>query len=137
MAGIPVTLHYSFFLLLFIEVFISLRYMKWPLFILFVVVLYGPVLLLTIVVHEFGHALTTKKLGGRVEGIVLWPLGGFALCGPTEELGGDLKVALMGPMMHIPMALVWWGIYLGITAGKNGLWPSWTINLETVSTASG
>ena len=50
----------------------------------------------------------TKRLGGSVGGIVLWPLGGFALCGPTEALSGDLKVALAGPLMHVPMGLLWW-----------------------------
>ena len=50
----------------------------------------------------------TKRLGGTVGGIVLWPLGGVALCGPTEALSGDLKVALAGPLMHVPMGLLWW-----------------------------
>ena len=39
---------------------------------LFVVVLYGPVLLLTILVHEFGHVFATKRQGGEVGGVVLW-----------------------------------------------------------------
>ena len=108
--GIPIQLHYSFFLLLVLEVFISLRYRMYPVYILFVVTLYGPILLLTVIVHELGHALTTKNMGGAVERIVVWPLGGFAVCGPTEGgLGGDLKVAAMGPLMHIPMGLSWWG----------------------------
>jgi Zn-dependent protease len=108
--SIPLTLHYSFFLLLILELFISLRYTAYPMYILFVFLLYGPILLLTVIIHELGHALTTKRMGGNVEGIVLWPLGGFAICGPTEGgLSGDLKVAAMGPLMHIPMGLVWWG----------------------------
>ncbi|KAL7518241.1 hypothetical protein ACHAWX_003088 [Stephanocyclus meneghinianus] len=133
---IPITLHYSFFLLLVLELFVSIRYTAYPLFILFIVTLYGPVLLLTIVIHELGHALTTRRLGGTVEGIVLWPLGGFALCGPVDGLGGDLKVALMGPVMHVPMALIWWGIYVGITAGREGLWPGWTIYLDVLSSSA-
>eukprot|EP01082_Thalassiosira_pseudonana_P006129 g5471.t1 g5471 contig2:599267-600317(+) len=74
-----------------------------------------------------------KKLGGEVGGITLWPLGGFAVCGPTESLSGDLKVALAGPMTHIPMAIIWWGIYLGVSGGKDGLWPTWTIYLDVLS----
>ncbi|KAL9178568.1 hypothetical protein ACHAXT_001906 [Thalassiosira profunda] len=118
-AGIPVTLHYSFFLLLVIEFANAIRYREYPMYMLFVVVLYGPVLLLTIVIHEFGHALTTKRMGGEVGGIVLWPLGGFAICGPVEGLKGDLKVALMGPATHVPQGLVWWIIYVAVTGGNS------------------
>ena len=108
-SGIPIQLHWSFFLLLLLEFANAvLSYNSYPLYILFVVILYGPILLFTIVVHELGHALMTKRLGGSVGGIVLWPLGGFALCGPTEALSGDLKVALAGPLMHVPMGLLWW-----------------------------
>ena len=109
-SGIPITLHFSFFLLLLLEFANAiLRNNGYPLFILFVVVLYGPVLLITILIHEFGHALYTKRLGGEVGGIVLWPLGGFAMCGPTEGgCKGDLKVALAGPLTHVPMGFVWW-----------------------------
>ena len=39
---------------------------------LFVVVLYGPVLMLTVLIHEFGHVFATKRLGGEVGGIELW-----------------------------------------------------------------
>jgi len=139
-SGIPITLHYSFFLLLLVEFVYALRYTtttpSYPIFTLFVVILYGPVLLFTILVHEFGHALTTKKLGGSVGGIVLWPLGGFALCGPTEALSGDLKVALMGPLMHIPMGFVWWIIYAGIAGSTHGYWPSMTIYLDVLSNSA-
>ena len=87
-------------------------------------------------VHEFGHALMTKRLGGNVDGIVLWPLGGFALCGPTDDfLVGDLKVALAGPMTHIPMTLLWWAIYVGVKGEDSGLWPSTTIYLDMLSTS--
>lgn len=133
--GIPITLHWSFFLLLALE-FINALIKYWrnyPIYILFVIVLYGPILFVTILTHELGHALTTKKLGGTVGGIVLWPLGGFALCGPTEGLKGDLTVALAGPVMHIPMAFIWWCIFVGTSEDEWGLWPSSTIYLETLA----
>ena len=80
----------------------------------------------------------TKRLGGNVEGIVLWPLGGFALCGPTDDaLGGDLKVALAGPMTHIPMSLIWWAIYAGVKGEGSGLWPSNMIYFDSLNSAAG
>ena len=74
-------------------------------------------MLLTIIIHEFGHALTTKHLGGTVDSIILWPLGGFALCSPTDKgPEGDLKVAIAGPLTHIPQILFWF-IILVIAVG--------------------
>lgn len=141
-AGIPVKLHYTFFLLLLLEVVSSLLNFsidegKYPMYIVLIVILYGPILLITILVHEFGHALMNKRLGGTVDEIVLWPLGGFAICGPVELLSGDLKVALAGPATHIPMILLWWVIYLITKGGEEGLWPSDTIYLDILSTPKG
>lgn len=84
-------------------------------------------------VHEFGHALMTKKLGGSVGGIVLWPLGGFALCGPAESLKGDLHVALAGPLTHLPMGFLWWAIYVASGEGERGMWPSSLPYLDVMS----
>lgn len=71
--GVPIKLHLSFFLLLLIEFITSIRLARdFPLYMLFVVVLYGPVLLLTVLIHELGHIFATKRLGGDVAGIVLW-----------------------------------------------------------------
>jgi Zn-dependent protease len=41
------------------------------------VALFGMVLL-----HEFGHVLACRQVGGNAERIVLWPLGGLALVEP-------------------------------------------------------
>ena len=47
--GTPITLHFTFILLLAVEVVASLRYM-YPSFSLYIFLLYGPVLFLTIVI---------------------------------------------------------------------------------------
>ena len=105
--GIPIALHYSYFLLLLIELAASARYLD-AAFSLFMLTLYGPVLLLTIVLHELGHCWMTRKLGGDVGGIVLWPLGGFAMVGPTDcGTSGDFRVAIAGPLTHIPQMIFW------------------------------
>ena len=71
--GVPIKLHLSLFYLLLLEFISSARLAsQFPLYMLFTVVLYGPVLLLTVLVHELGHVFATKRLGGQVGGIVLW-----------------------------------------------------------------
>ena len=134
-AGIPITLHYTFFVLCglyFVDAFLSHR-SDYPVFMLFVVILYGPVLFVTILIHELGHALMTKRLGGEVGGIVLWPLGGFALCGPVDSLRGELKVALAGPITHVFQGLVWWIVYASLAGSTHGWWPSWIVYLDVLS----
>ena len=36
----------------------------------------------TVLIHEFGHALACKAVGGQAYHIVLWPLGGIAFVQP-------------------------------------------------------
>lgn len=50
--------------------------------------------------------------------IVLWPLGGYTVCSPTNgNVGDDLWIAVMGPVMHIPQAMVWVGVYVALSRG--------------------
>ena len=119
--GIPVKLHMSFMLLLFIEVFASLRVVKVaPVYLFFVLILYGPVLFFTVLIHELGHVSMTKKLGGTVEKLVLWPLGGLEIYGPSPSYGviGDLRVAVAGPLTHFIQMTAWLVCY-AIFAGGN------------------
>jgi len=49
--------------------------------------------------------------------MVLWPLGGFVICGPTETVLGDFKVAIAGPLTHLPQMAVWIALYAGLEGG--------------------
>lgn len=64
------------------------------------------ILVISVIVHELGHALTARKVGGRAHEIVLWPLGGLAYTSGHGTLKNSLKVTLGGPLTHIPLALV-------------------------------
>mmetsp|Transcript_32991 Transcript_32991/g.60442 ORF Transcript_32991/g.60442 Transcript_32991/m.60442 type:complete len:288 (+) Transcript_32991:105-968(+) len=66
-------------------------------------VLFGTVLL-----HEFGHCAGAKMVGGRVERILLWPLGGLAFCSSGGGHWKNLVVAVAGPLTHVPQYAVWW-----------------------------
>jgi Zn-dependent protease len=54
-----------------------------------------------ILFHELGHCWATRRVGGHVDQILLWPLGGFAYVGHSDEPRTDIFVAFSGPATHI------------------------------------
>ena len=51
--------------------------------------------------HELGHCWATRRVGGHVDQILLWPLGGMAYVGHSDEPRTDMFVAVCGPATHI------------------------------------
>lgn len=69
---------------------------------LMVVLLFSSVLL-----HEFGHALTARALGIPVREIQLLPLGGVAVLGrPVLNPGHELLITIMGPVVNVLLVIV-------------------------------
>jgi Zn-dependent protease len=54
-----------------------------------------------VLMHEFGHALACKSVGGRAERIVLWPLGGVAFVQPPQRPGAVLWSIAAGPLVNV------------------------------------
>ena len=82
-AGIDVFLHWSWFLIAIYEVQIWRSMFSSP---VWAVGLYlGLFALVTL--HEFGHALACRQVGGSADQIVLWPLGGIAFVRPPQRAG--------------------------------------------------
>ncbi len=69
--------------------------------------LFGIVLL-----HEFGHALACRSVGGRAERILLWPLGGVAYVQPPNRPGAVLWSIAAGPLVNVALAPVFIGAYM-------------------------
>jgi len=130
--GAPVKIHVTMFIFVFVEFCASLRYITtFPLYSVLVVALCGPILIATVLVHELGHLWTSRRiLGSGIQEIVLWPLGGYTFCdglstlstgdestGTRGDLKDDIKIALGGVLMHIPMSLFWFAIYAAINEG--------------------
>jgi len=84
--------------------------------------LLGPVLLITILCHELGHCLAARSVGGTVQGILLWPLGGLAFIGHDAGPKADIWVAVAGPLTHIPMIGMWVGFLSLATHNASGSW---------------
>lgn len=57
-----------------------------------------------VLMHEFGHALACKSVGGKADLIVLWPLGGVAFVSPPHRPGAVLWSIFAGPLVNIILA---------------------------------
>lgn len=118
--GIPVRLHLLFFFVLGAQLLGSIFYGA-PVVVLWFILL-GPVLLITIFVHELGHCFAARCVGGSVQGILLWPLGGLAFIGHDAGPKADMWVAFSGPLTHLPMT----GFWVGMLA-----WATWIVDGTT------
>lgn len=73
-----------------------------------------------VLLHEFGHALACKSVGGKAERIVLWPLGGVAYVSPPPRPGAMLWSIGAGPLVNvvlIPVTLAIWLLAAAFTGG--------------------
>ncbi len=108
-AGIEVFLHWSWFVVAIFEInsrrdsYSSLAWNAAEYVALFIIVL----------LHEFGHALACRQVGGEANRIVLWPLGGVAFVAPPQRPGATLWAIAAGPLVNlvlIPPALLFAGL---------------------------
>lgn len=95
-AGISVFLHWSWFLVAVYEINSRGRYSSLTWNALEFVALFA-----IITLHEFGHALACRQVGGRADQIVLWPLGGVAYVTPPPRPGATLWSIVAGPLVNV------------------------------------
>jgi len=107
LAGIQVYLHWSWFLFAVYEVQNRSRYAS---------VMWGVLeylsLFAIVTLHEFGHALACRQVGGRAEQIVLWPLGGVAYVNPPPRPGATLWSIVAGPLVNVVLIPVFGAFFL-------------------------
>src|SRR5438046_4619117 len=60
-------------------------------------------LFLIVTLHEFGHALACRQVGGTANRIVLWPLGGVAFVNPPRRPGAYLWSIAAGPLVNVAL----------------------------------
>ncbi|HEY9032502.1 MAG TPA: site-2 protease family protein, partial [Pseudomonadales bacterium] len=113
-AGIDVSVHATFFLLLLWFALVSWRQSQ-ELVAVFTSLAFIVTLFACVVMHEFGHALTARRFGISTRSITLLPIGGVAA---LEKMPDDPKqeilVALAGPAVNVVIAGVLW-LYLSAT----------------------
>jgi Zn-dependent protease len=96
-AGIDVYLHLSWFLVAVLQIqWRAGRYSSWSWCVLEYLTLF-----VIVMMHEFGHALACRSVGGRADQIVLWPLGGVAYVDPPSRPGATLWSLAAGPLVNV------------------------------------
>jgi Zn-dependent protease len=75
-----------------------------------------------VLLHEFGHALACRSVGGAAERIMLWPLGGVAYVRPPARPGALLWSIAAGPLVNLLLVPVTVG--LAVLLGIQGWHPN-------------
>ena len=60
-------------------------------------------LFVIVLLHEFGHALACRQVGGTADRIMLWPLGGVAFVNPPQRPGATLWSLAAGPLVNVAL----------------------------------
>jgi Zn-dependent protease len=121
-AGIDVFLHWSWFLVAAIEIQMrkgSYSSVTWNVFEYLA-------LFLIVTIHEFGHALACRQVGGIANQIVLWPLGGVAYVDPPQRPGATLWSIAAGPLVNVVLIPV---LFVAVMVGRSLGWPDTMPNL--------
>jgi Zn-dependent protease len=114
LAGVDVFLHWSWFLIAVYEIQSGHnRYSSvgWS-------VAEYLALFLIVTLHEFGHAMACRQVGGTANQIVLWPLGGTAYVDPPPRPGATLWSIAAGPLVNLVLLPVLFAVSMwGRSAG--------------------
>jgi Zn-dependent protease len=114
-AGVDLFLHWSWFLVAVYEIqsrpgrYSSITWSVLEYLALFFIVM----------LHEFGHALACRQVGGTADQIVLWPLGGVAYVNPPPRPGATLWSIAAGPLVNVALLPV---LFALTTLGRSAGW---------------
>src|SRR5271155_6064338 len=101
-AGIDVFLHWSWFVFAMYEIrggVSNYSSVTWN-------VLEYLSLFLIVLLHEFGHSLACRQVGGQANQIILWPLGGVAYVNPPQRPGATLWSIAAGPLVNVALGVI-------------------------------
>jgi Zn-dependent protease len=77
----------------------------------------------SLLAHELAHAIVARRNGIEVDGITLWLFGGVArLRSEPRSPGADFRIAVVGPITSLALAVVFGGIAVALQlVGATGL----------------
>jgi Zn-dependent protease len=133
--GIRVGVNYSWFLVLFVVIFVlwdslsdTLEASETTVYVVAVVAaasFFG-----SIVAHELGHALAARREGIAVEGIDLFLFGGvMKMSRDTDSPGAEFRVAVAGPLVTL-LIIVLASVAAVVIAGGDSFWDAARLSAE-------
>ncbi|MFO0427631.1 MAG: metalloprotease [Planctomyces sp.] len=66
----------------------------------------GAVILYSLLIHEIAHVLTARALGGDIDEVIIWPLGGLGPVEPGHRLAAPFWISLAGPAANLLVAML-------------------------------
>jgi stage IV sporulation protein FB len=104
-AGIQVRVHVFFILLALIAIFLaSEKDPKGELVVDAAISL--TILFVSVLAHELGHCFAARRMGGRADQIMLWPLGGLVSINLSHQPQEELITAAAGPAVNFFIAFL-------------------------------
>ncbi|MGH9487349.1 MAG: M50 family metallopeptidase [Terriglobales bacterium] len=100
LAGIDLYLHWTWFIVLLVEYRDRGHAYASPVWNLLEIL----ALFAIVTLHEFGHALACRKVGGHANRILLSPFGGIAYVDPPVRPGATLCTICAGPLVNVILA---------------------------------
>jgi Zn-dependent protease len=80
-------------------------------------------LVISVLLHEFGHCFAARSVDGDAAEVLLWPLGGLAFCDVPHTPRANLITALGGPAVNVALCVVAAGalLFAGLVPPLNPL----------------
>ena len=75
-------------------------------------------LFLIVLLHEFGHSLACRQVGGTADKIMLWPLGGVAYIAPPQRPGAVLWSIAAGPLVNVVLLFMLTPVLMAYRCGR-------------------
>ena len=75
-------------------------------------------LFVIVLLHEYGHCIACRKVGGEADEILMWPLGGLAYCLPPNTWRANLITVVGGPLVNV----IFLPIFAGVLLAMGGSW---------------
>ena len=133
--GIRVGVNYSWFLVLFVVIFVlwdslsdTLQASETTVYV--VAVAAAASFFGSIVAHELGHALAARREGIAVEGIDLFLFGGvMKMSRDTDSPGAEFRVAVAGPLVTL-LIIVLASLVAVLIAGGDSFWDAARLSAE-------
>jgi len=84
-------------------------------------------LFVLVLLHELGHCFACRRVGGEADDVLMWPLGGLAMCAPPNTWRAHLVTVVGGPAVNLALlpvfVLALFAAGMGDTALFNPLDP--------------